>query len=100
MLLHLGQCLFVHPGSCLHVVACQPDESARCPCRLHLQSREDFKQEFHAREVANAAMKREMAADWLPEYRPMSIVPPEQSADTILTRVTRISQATLLKVMM
>lgn len=49
-------------------------------------------------QVAAAAFKREKASDWLPEYRPVSIVPPERTPNTVLERITRISAATLLKV--
>eukprot|EP00197_Chlamydomonas_leiostraca_P005101 CAMPEP_0202877626 /NCGR_PEP_ID=MMETSP1391-20130828/30949_1 /ASSEMBLY_ACC=CAM_ASM_000867 /TAXON_ID=1034604 /ORGANISM="Chlamydomonas leiostraca, Strain SAG 11-49" /LENGTH=158 /DNA_ID=CAMNT_0049559691 /DNA_START=118 /DNA_END=591 /DNA_ORIENTATION=+ len=51
---------------------------------IRVQSRDDFKEEFHAREVAAAAFKRDMATDWLPEYRPASIIPPERTPDTVL----------------
>ena len=52
----------------------------------------------HFVQLAAAALKREMAADWLPEFRPVSIVPPARSPDTVLERVTRISSATILQV--
>ncbi len=64
----------------------------------HVTSREDLRADFHAREIATAAMKREMAEDWLPEYRPVSIVPPGKSADTVLERITRISPSIILQV--
>lgn len=64
-----------------------------------VQSREDLKHDYHAREVAAAAFKRDMAADWLPEYRPVSIVPPERTPDTVLERTVRISPAQILQVM-
>ncbi|PNH03911.1 Pyruvate kinase, partial [Tetrabaena socialis] len=49
--------------------------------------------EFHAREMAAAAFKRDQALDWLPEYHPVSVVPPSRGALTNLERVTRVSQA-------
>ncbi len=64
----------------------------------HVTSRDDLRADFHAREVAAAALKRAQAVDWLPEYRPVSIVPPGRSADTVLERVTRISPALILGV--
>ncbi|GIL77051.1 hypothetical protein Vretimale_3233 [Volvox reticuliferus] len=61
-----------------------------------VHSRMDLLQEFHHREMAAAALKREMALDWLPEYRPVSVVPPSRGAITHLERVTRVSQAAIL----
>ncbi|KXZ44735.1 hypothetical protein GPECTOR_63g60 [Gonium pectorale] len=53
-------------------------------------------QEFHLREKAAAALKREKALDWLPEYKPITIVPPSRRTMTHLERVTRVSQACIL----
>ncbi|KAG2439977.1 hypothetical protein HXX76_004095 [Chlamydomonas incerta] len=61
-----------------------------------VHSRMDLIQEYHLREVAAAALKREKAADWLPEYRPMSVVPPSRGRLTHLERTTRVSQAAIL----
>ncbi|GIL58673.1 hypothetical protein Vafri_13670 [Volvox africanus] len=61
-----------------------------------VHSRMDLLQEFHHREMAAAALKREKALDWLPEYRPVSVVPPSRGAITHLERVTRVSQAAIL----
>ncbi|PNH10739.1 Pyruvate kinase, partial [Tetrabaena socialis] len=58
-----------------------------------VHSRMDLLQEFHAREMAAAAFKRDQALDWLPEYHPVSVVPPSRGALTNLERVTRVSQA-------
>lgn len=55
-------------------------------------------QEFHLREMVAAALKREKAADWLPEYRPISIVPPARGALTHIDKVTRVSPAAILQV--
>ncbi|GLC60287.1 hypothetical protein PLESTB_001594600 [Pleodorina starrii] len=61
-----------------------------------VHSRMDLLQEFHLRETAAAAFKREKALDWLPEYRPVSVVPPSRGAITHLERVTRVSMAAIL----
>lgn len=63
-----------------------------------VQSREDLLQEFHTRELAAAAFKCEAAEDWLPEYRPISIVPPSNAPLAHLERVTRVSPACILTV--
>lgn len=63
-----------------------------------VQSRDDFARQYHNRELAAAAIKRVMAADWLPEYQPVSIVPPNQSELTVLQRQTRVSPAMIVKV--
>ena len=55
-------------------------------------------QDFRDREAATALLKREMAVDWLPEYHPPSIAPPEKTKDTVVERVTRISGQLLLQV--
>eukprot|EP00198_Chlamydomonas_reinhardtii_P006402 XP_001695738.1 pyruvate kinase [Chlamydomonas reinhardtii] len=61
-----------------------------------VHSRMDLIQEYHLREVAAAALKREKAMDWLPEYRPISVVPPSRGRLTHLERTTRVSQAAIL----
>ncbi|GFR42123.1 hypothetical protein Agub_g2966 [Astrephomene gubernaculifera] len=61
-----------------------------------VHSRMDLLKEFHLREMAAASLKREKALDWLPEYRPVSVVPPSRGALTHLERVTRVSQACIL----
>lgn len=48
--------------------------------------------------MAAAALKREKAMDWLPEYRPISVVPPSRGRLTHLERTTRVSQAAILNV--
>ncbi|EFJ40446.1 pyruvate kinase [Volvox carteri f. nagariensis] len=73
----------------------RPLNSARAALNS-VHSRMDLLQEFHLREMAAAALKREKALDWLPEYRPVSVVPPARGAITHLERVTRVSQAAIL----
>ncbi|KAG2495346.1 hypothetical protein HYH03_006615 [Edaphochlamys debaryana] len=61
-----------------------------------VHSRMDLLQEFHLREIAAAAFKREKALDWLPEYHPVNVVPPSRGTLTNLTRTVRVSPAAIL----
>eukprot|EP00195_Chlamydomonas_chlamydogama_P007138 CAMPEP_0202895824 /NCGR_PEP_ID=MMETSP1392-20130828/4951_1 /ASSEMBLY_ACC=CAM_ASM_000868 /TAXON_ID=225041 /ORGANISM="Chlamydomonas chlamydogama, Strain SAG 11-48b" /LENGTH=1605 /DNA_ID=CAMNT_0049580967 /DNA_START=110 /DNA_END=4924 /DNA_ORIENTATION=+ len=61
-----------------------------------VMTRDDMREEFRMREMTAQALKREMAADWLPEYRPASIIVPTRTDDTVLDRTTRISPASIL----
>lgn len=65
---------------------------------MKVQSREEFSRNFHQRELAAAAVKREMALDWLPEYQPVSTAPPHEGGLAVLQRQTRISPAMILQV--
>jgi len=55
-----------------------------------------FAEELRARQRTADAFKAAAAVDWLPEYHPASIVPPGESKDTIVERVTRVSLASIL----
>lgn len=56
-----------------------------------VRSRDDLVGSFHKRERAAEKLKKQKAADWLPEYKPTSIVPPAASKDAVVQKTTKIS---------
>jgi hypothetical protein len=49
-------------------------------------------------QAAAEHLKRQAATDWLPEYRPVSIVPPRAAAAQTYQKTTKISPAMILQV--
>jgi pyruvate kinase len=49
-------------------------------------------------QAAAEHLKRQAATDWLPEYRPVSIVPPGAAAAQTYQKTTKISPAMILQV--
>jgi hypothetical protein len=63
-----------------------------------VMSRDDLVGSFHQREQAADKLKRQKAVDWLPEYRPLSIVSPAASKDALVQKTTRVSIPMILQV--
>eukprot|EP00798_Chlamydomonas_sp_ICE-L_P001361 gene1361-32724_t len=62
----------------------------------HVSSHAQLRDQQHLREVAGDALKHSIAEDWLPEYRPTSVVPSGRGANTVLESVTHISSSLIL----